>query len=311
MAGKADILRPWHCYSRPAEESIQQSLGNELYQGNYLPFIQVLSGTISLHNDFSSLRRFIGNVLTDLNAQGQHELGRSAIFYLAYLQEYVTQFGLLSSEEVRAIQYGERLIERDGAEKYIPQVELKSLADAWHTEGKVIGLVHGSFDPPHIAHARLFADVSQYCDVLLVGVDADEVLRERKGKDRPRFPLAARVWDIGVLPSVDGVFVLPVKDNSDAAFEQLYRDLHIGILGSAGDNLYRDTFEERMRRLGGAYIPGFSESVYSSTTHTTLLGESSAARELGFDLKSVQEQFRSLDDMARRKGVLRDLEVNS
>jgi D-beta-D-heptose 7-phosphate kinase/D-beta-D-heptose 1-phosphate adenosyltransferase len=51
--------------------------------------------------------------------------------------------------------------------------------------GKTIGLTSGSFDLIHFHHVLFFTRCQRYCDILVVGVDSDELVRERKGPGRP------------------------------------------------------------------------------------------------------------------------------
>ncbi|MBR2997494.1 MAG: adenylyltransferase/cytidyltransferase family protein [Bacilli bacterium] len=55
-------------------------------------------------------------------------------------------------------------------------------------EGKVIGLVQGSWDQFHIGHQRYIKKAKEKCDYLIVGVDSDEKIRKRKGPNRPLIP---------------------------------------------------------------------------------------------------------------------------
>ena len=40
----------------------------------------------------------------------------------------------------------------------------------------------------HIGHARYFENAKRHGDILVVGVDSDEKVRERKGPERPVVP---------------------------------------------------------------------------------------------------------------------------
>ncbi len=51
-----------------------------------------------------------------------------------------------------------------------------------------IVLTSGSFDLPHIGHMRYLREARLRGDVLIVGVDSDAKVRDRKGKFRPVIP---------------------------------------------------------------------------------------------------------------------------
>src|SRR5680860_262629 len=59
--------------------------------------------------------------------------------------------------------------------------------------GRVIVQTSGVFDILHSGHVRYLEEASKLGDVLLVGVDVDEWVRERKGKDRPVISFKERV----------------------------------------------------------------------------------------------------------------------
>ncbi len=63
------------------------------------------------------------------------------------------------------------------------QLEKASLA--CKALGLKVGLTQGSFDVKHIGHDRYLMAARKQCDVLFVGVDADEKIRKRKGPTRP------------------------------------------------------------------------------------------------------------------------------
>ena len=67
------------------------------------------------------------------------------------------------------------------------QLDTDSLEKA-RKEGKVIGLVQGSWDQFHIGHQRYIKKAKEKCDYLIVGVDSDEKIRKRKGPNRPLIP---------------------------------------------------------------------------------------------------------------------------
>ncbi len=83
--------------------------------------------------------------------------------------------------------------------------ELEALAKSYKKQGKKIVLTQGSFDMIHIGHARYCAEAKTHGDVLVVGVDSDEKIRQRKGPDRPVVPQDERLEMLTHLRSVDHV----------------------------------------------------------------------------------------------------------
>lgn len=77
----------------------------------------------------------------------------------------------------------------------------KEALDKARAEGKIIGLVQGSWDQFHIGHQRYIKKAKEKCDYLVVGVDSDDKIRKRKGPGRPLIPQDERydmIKELGV-----------------------------------------------------------------------------------------------------------------
>lgn len=86
------------------------------------------------------------------------------------------------------------------------------------SRGQKIGLTSGSFDLFHSYHAHYLARCRRYCDVLVVGVDSDELVRERKGEGRPLTYDLRRVGTVDGFKPVTFAFILnSVEDFGRAA----------------------------------------------------------------------------------------------
>ena len=75
-------------------------------------------------------------------------------------------------------------------------VDIKTLDDRIREnrdKGKKIVLTMGTWDLLHIGHARYMRRAKKHGDVLVVGVDSDEKVRDRKGPDRPVVPQEERL----------------------------------------------------------------------------------------------------------------------
>jgi len=86
------------------------------------------------------------------------------------------------------------------------------LAKEYRKQGKKIVLTSGTFDMLHIGHGRYLAEAKKYGDVLIVGVDSDEKVRDRKGPDRTIVPEKERIEMLLYLGAVDHVVVKPNSD---------------------------------------------------------------------------------------------------
>lgn len=78
--------------------------------------------------------------------------------------------------------------------KYIDSFEgLKPILELLRRGEYSIVLTQGVYDMYHVGHQRYLHEASQFGDILIVGIDSDELTREMKGEDRPFDPLEERV----------------------------------------------------------------------------------------------------------------------
>ncbi|HYC91148.1 MAG TPA: adenylyltransferase/cytidyltransferase family protein [Thermoanaerobaculia bacterium] len=85
--------------------------------------------------------------------------------------------------------------------------------------GKKIAWANGVFDILHVGHIRYLQDAARVADVLVVGVNGDESVRQLKGPDRPLMPEQERAE---ILDAVKGVaYVTIFTEKSPARLLQL------------------------------------------------------------------------------------------
>lgn len=223
---------------------------------------------------------------------------------IAELQQILTYGGFVLGDEVRHLHNGRPIEQRKPENKYMTWGEVLDFAN----QDGVTGLIHGAFNPPHAGHSHLARTVYPYCNRLLVGFDSNEAIRVRKGAGRPRFPqLAWRMWEMASLPTVDGVFLIPLAGkNSPEDYAEIYNDLRIRALGCDYDNPFRHQYEMRMAKVGGIVIAKNREPGLSSTTLMKYVNESISIQLLNISLTSLAEY---LDKVASSLGYLRDYPV--
>ncbi len=69
-------------------------------------------------------------------------------------------------------------------------------------KNQTIGLTSGSFDLFHCLHLDYLIKCQRWCDVLIVGVDSDELVRAHKGEGRPVIYDSRRVAIVDALKQV-------------------------------------------------------------------------------------------------------------
>ena len=137
--------------------------------------------------------------------------------------------------------------------------------------GKTIGLVSGSFDLLHFHHGLLLNRCGRMCDVLIVGVDSDELVRERKGNDRPVIYDMRRLMMVDWLKPVSFAFVMrSIEDFGDAA----------GII-KPNTIFKNDAFEGRENEVLGREHAGQIVIVKDVVDHASTGAIVRACREVG------------------------------
>lgn len=75
-----------------------------------------------------------------------------------------------------------------------------------HSDKKV-GLTSGCFDLLHDFHVRYLIKCARKCDILIVGVDSDAMVREAKGPERPFQSEFQRLQNVNALKMVDIAYI--------------------------------------------------------------------------------------------------------
>ena len=73
---------------------------------------------------------------------------------------------------------------------------------------KVVGMISGTFDLLHDFHLRVLKHCRRQCDILVVGIDSDRLVRERKGPGRPILSEFQREMVMNAIKYVEAVYVL-------------------------------------------------------------------------------------------------------
>lgn len=71
-----------------------------------------------------------------------------------------------------------------------------------------IGITSGCYDLFHNLHLTYLQRCRRMCDVLIVGVDSDDLVKNTKGPERPIIPEHQRVNLLNALKCVDFVFIM-------------------------------------------------------------------------------------------------------
>ena len=83
---------------------------------------------------------------------------------------------------------------------------IKTIAEA-RAAGLRLVLANGCFDVLHVGHVRYLEGARDEGDLLIVGVNSDEQVREQKGEGRPILPATQRAEIVAAIESVNYVTI--------------------------------------------------------------------------------------------------------
>jgi len=107
----------------------------------------------------------------------------------------------------------------------VDQKRLANLVKLWKGLGLKIVLTSGTYDLFHIGHAEYIERAKAQGDLLIVGVDSDAKVRERKGPNRPVVPEEERVRILSHLRHVDAITLKPAKEHPNALIKLIRPDV--------------------------------------------------------------------------------------
>lgn len=93
-------------------------------------------------------------------------------------------------------------------EKIISLEQATKIADELRAAGKKIVTINGGFDIVHAGHLDILEEAKQQGDTLIVGVNSDQSIKEKKGQERPFIPQQERMAMLAALMCVDCVVLL-------------------------------------------------------------------------------------------------------
>lgn len=160
-------------------------------------------------------------------------------------------------------------------------------------EKKKIVLTQGSFDLVHIGHARYCDKARDYGDVLIVGVDSDEKVRQRKGPNRPIVPEDERMEMLTHLRSVDYVVL---KEAGEVKFN-LIKLIKPDVLIATAQT-YDDATIKKLEKICGKVVV-LDPMATTSTTAKIRLMQMNTARKIQDRMrtkliKSIEEVLEEL-----------------
>jgi D-beta-D-heptose 7-phosphate kinase/D-beta-D-heptose 1-phosphate adenosyltransferase len=84
---------------------------------------------------------------------------------------------------------------------------------------QVVGLTSGCYDLFHNLHLTYLQRCRRMCDILIVGVDSDDLVKQAKGPERPVIPEHQRINLVSALKCVDIAFIMGTVEDFRQAVE--------------------------------------------------------------------------------------------
>lgn len=141
----------------------------------------------------------------------------------------------------------------------------------WQHHQQQVVLVTGVFDILHIEHLRFLTKAKEQADYLIVGIETDYRVRQLKGTERPIHPLKIRSEQLRALKSVDTVFSLPKKFNSQSDWESLMQHLHPNIYAVSSHSTFLENKQYICDKFGIKFVIVHNHNPEFSTSKTESL----------------------------------------
>lgn len=137
-------------------------------------------------------------------------------------------------------------------DKIITWENLPAWRAAFRSRGQKLAVTNGCFDLLHLGHVSYLESARKLGDALLVGVNADDAVRQLKGPTRPINTESDRAAVLAALQSVDGVCIFHEK-RATRFLEHTQPDIYV----KGGDYTLATIDQEERRlveRLGGQIV---------------------------------------------------------
>jgi D-beta-D-heptose 7-phosphate kinase/D-beta-D-heptose 1-phosphate adenosyltransferase len=130
----------------------------------------------------------------------------------------------------------------------IVRENLIPIVRSYQKRGRIVGFISGAFDLFHAMHLHCLKCAAQECDILIVGINTDNSIREYKNPSRPIIPEQDRLDIVANIKCVDFAFLFG-EQNNNTNIELLRPDVYIKGSDYSGNRL---TSQDIVESYGGA-----------------------------------------------------------
>lgn len=159
-------------------------------------------------------------------------------------------------------------------DRFIPDYkELKDVVANLKKMGYRIVLTQGVYDMIHEGHAKYLERALSYGDILIVGVDSDELTRKRKGPTRPVVPQKERLQMLAHLRSVGILTLREAHHDIGFLIETVQPDV---LITSESTKDFTEKEAARYKKVAGKIVVLPPQAATSTTARVRLLTISGA-----------------------------------
>ena len=172
--------------------------------------------------------------------------------------------------------------------RFIPNYDdLNKVIVSLKGEKKRIILTQGVWDLLHEGHARYLEKAKSYGDILIVGVDSDDLTRKRKGPNRPIVPQNERVNMLIHLRHVDIVTIRESHHDIGELIRLVRPDV---LITSKSTSDFTDNLKKEYEDYCGEIL---TLSPQATTTTTARIRDIAieGAEDLAREVKKITEDF--------------------
>jgi rfaE bifunctional protein nucleotidyltransferase chain/domain len=165
--------------------------------------------------------------------------------------------------------------------------ELKKIVTLLKNNGYKIVLTQGVWDLVHEGHAKYLEKAKTLGDILIVGVDSDELTKKRKGPNRPIVPEGERVRMISHLRYVDILTIRGAKEDIGDLIRLIHPDV---LVVSRSTKDFTKKMKEEYSGVCGKIVdlnPQATTSTTARVRNLTIEG----AEKLSDKIKKLADDF--------------------
>lgn len=172
--------------------------------------------------------------------------------------------------------------------RFVRDIEdVKRIVKRLKEEGYRIVLTQGVWDLIHEGHAQYLEAAKKHGDILIVGVDSDELTKKRKGPSRPIVPEDERIRMVSHLRSVDLITIRNANDDIGMLIRSIEPDV---LVVSKSTKDFTDKLKKEYAPVCGSIVDLDPQATTSTTARVRQL-TIEGAEQLAQEVKGLTDKF--------------------